>query len=146
MRIWLTLIFLGYLFVRVRKDGGKPEYLIASAFIIGFFAEVIYNHFRQPDDFRVISPVIFAIDFGMLIWLLWVSLRANRWWPLWISALQLIILSAHFAAYIKIPALRGVYWAMTALPNYPQYLICYFGMLSHARRKRRFGEYPDWLN
>jgi hypothetical protein len=146
MRIWLTALLLLYLFFRCRRDGGKPEQWTASVFIIGFLVEVAYNHIAQPDSFRVLNPFFLALDLGTFVYLMWIALRANRWWPLWTTALQLIILSAHLAAYLKIPAMRGVYWAMTSLTNYPQYLIVFFGVIFHSRLKLRVGDYPDWDN
>jgi len=63
---------------------------------------------------------------------------------MWLSALQLIVVAGHISAWMKIPAISGVYWGMTAIPFYPENIILLAGIQRHRQRLAIFGPYPDW--
>lgn len=144
MRFWFSVILLSLVIYRSMRDGGLPEKYASTAFGLSFLAEYTWNDIVGLSDFRAFSPFRLGLDGTALIVLVWVALKANRWWPIWLSALQLIVVAGHLAAYLKIPAVSGVYWGMTAVPFYPQLIILLFGIIRHKKRITAVTRYPDW--
>ncbi|MFM5916462.1 MAG: hypothetical protein ACKOOL_02895 [Novosphingobium sp.] len=126
------------------RHGGRPEKYASTVFVASFVAELVYNQFTGASDFRTFSPFRLVLDTSVFIGLLLISLRANRWWPMWLSALQLIVVAGHISAWMRIPAIAGVYWGMTAIPFYPENIILLAGIQRHRQRLAMFGHYPDW--
>jgi hypothetical protein len=75
-----------------------------------------------------------------------VSLRANRLYPICISALQLVSITSHFARGIDERIARLIYGAMIIGPSYFQIALLYLGIILHHRRQQKYGDYPQWLN
>ena len=70
---------------------------------------------------------------------------ANRIWPLWAAAAQLMTFSGHIVVADRARAgCNRAYWAMTQLPPYIQLFALVCGAAFHARRFRRIGHYRSW--
>ena len=144
MRFWLTEAALLLLLALAIRRGGQPEKWIASTIPLSFFLGAILIAARGPEEFWAFDPLLFVIDAGIFGVELWVALRANRWWPLCATALQLIVLIGHIAKALQIRGLPQVYWGMTTLPLYLQLGVLLAGIYAHAGRVAARGPYPDW--
>src|SRR6478735_1773010 len=109
--------------------GGPPERLAAVIIVCWILADV---------------AVHLVFDGGELVAIVWLALRANRRWPLWAAAAQLICFSGHMAVLISPEGMRRAYWAMTQLPPYIQLTSLLLGAVWHARRFERIGPYRSW--
>lgn len=126
------------------RPGGPPE-RAAVAIIVGWIlADVVYHLLFGPSDFDTVDPVHVVLDGAELVAILWLALKANRMWPLWAAAAQLICVSGHVAAFVEPGGMRRAYWAMTQLPQYIQLTALLLGAAAHARRERRVGPYRSW--
>lgn len=127
------------------RRGGPPERL-AAAIIVGWIVcDAIYHIVFGPSGFASVDPFHIVLDGAQLVAILWLALRANRIWPLWAAAAQLICVSGHVAALIEPGGMQRAYWAMTQLPQYIQLTALLFGAAAHARRERRLGgPYRSW--
>jgi hypothetical protein len=124
--------------------GGPPE-KYAAAIIVGWIAaDAVYHLLFGFSQFDTVDPVHVVLDGAELVAILWLALRANRLWPLWAAAAQLICVSGHLAAFIEPGGMRRAYWAMTQLPQYIQLVALLLGAAAHARRERRMGRYRSW--
>ncbi len=123
--------------------GGPPERLAAAIIVSWIVADVSYHLVFGPSGFARVDPVHLVLDGGELVAILWLALRANRMWPMWAAAAQLICVSGHIALFIE-PGMRRAYWAMTQLPPYIQAAALLFGVWAHARRFERLGPYRSW--
>jgi uncharacterized membrane protein len=85
-----------------------------------------------------------VLDGGELAAIVWLALNANRTWPLWAAAAQVICVSGHIALLIEPHGMRRAYWAMTQLPQYIQLGALLLGATAHARRVRLMGRYRSW--
>jgi hypothetical protein len=124
--------------------GGPPERLAAAIIVSWVLTDIGYHLVFGPSGFDVVDPVHLVLDGGELVAITWLALRANRMWPLWAAAAQLICVTGHLAAFIEPVAVRRAYWAMTQLPQYIQLTALLLGAFAHARRVRRFGLYRSW--
>jgi hypothetical protein len=123
--------------------GGPPERLAAVIIVCWIMADVVYHLVFGPSGFRRVDPVHLVLDGGELVAIVWLALRANRMWPLWAAAAQLICVSGHLALFVE-PGMSQAYWAMTQLPQYIQLTALVLGAVAHARRYERIGPYRSW--
>ena len=80
---------------------------------------------------------LLAVDLGALLAFLWIALRSERFWPLWIAGLQLTSFFGHLLKAIKIDLGPLAYGAALAFWSYPILLILIVGTWrGHQRRKR----------
>ena len=127
----LTVVYASA-FVAVAR-GGAPERLAAGIIVCWIMADVAYHLMYGPSGFAHVDPVHLVLDGGELVAIVWLALRANRMWPLWAAAAQLICVSGHIALFTE-PGMRRAYWAMTQLPQYIQLTALVLGAVAHARR------------
>jgi hypothetical protein len=140
----LVLASLGVAaFVAVRL-GGTPERLAAAIMAAWLLSDWVYHQLFGPSGFATVDPVHVVLDGAALLALSTLALRANRMWPLWAAAAQLICVSGHVAASIEPGGMRRAYWAMTQIPQYIQLIALVLGAVAHARRQRRVGQYRSW--
>jgi hypothetical protein len=123
--------------------GGPPERLAAAIIVCWIMADLTYHLVFGPSGFRRVDPVHLVLDGGELVAIVWLALRANRMWPLWAAAAQLICVSGHLALFVE-PGMTQAYWAMTQLPQYIQLVALLCGAVAHARRYQRIGPYRSW--
>jgi hypothetical protein len=126
------------------RFGGEPERFAGAIIAVWVFADGAYHMASGPSTFNGVDPVEMALDGTELVAMVWLALRANRLWPLWAAAAQLICFSGHVVALIDLGGARRAYWAITQLPQYIQLAALLIGTATHARRERRFGPERSW--
>lgn len=124
--------------------GGPPERRAAVIIVGWVLADAVYHLLFGPSGFHEVDPVHLVLDGAELVAIVWLALRANRMWPLWAAAAQVICVSGHIAALIEPRGMTMAYWAMTQLPQYVQLTALLLGAVAHARRQRRAGPYRSW--
>ena len=144
MLIWtLRLMAVAIVFASLRK-GGEPEKLVAAVLIATAGLDMV-NHAMFGDPvFFAVNPGHLVIDIWAMTALLWVALRANRGWPLWVSAAQIIVVLGHMSKIIDLSLVRFGYFAMTQLPISIQVCALLLGTVAHVRREERVGRYHAW--
>ena len=126
------------------RRGGEPERIAATIIISWVLIDAAYHVAFGPSGFDTVDPVHVVLDGGELVAIMWLALRANRMWPLWAAAAQLLCVSGHIAAFVEVGGMRRAYWAMTQLPQYIQLIALGLGAVAHARRFARIGPYRSW--
>lgn len=144
LSLWLPRILLAFAVVFAARKGGEPEQSVA-AILLATFALDVANHaiFGDPAWFAV-NPGHLVIDLWAFIILLWVAVRANRAWPLAVSAAQALVVLGHVAKLWELAMVRKAYWVMTQVPFSLQLLVLIFGTAAHMQRSRRLGDYHGW--
>jgi len=142
--VWLARLLICGSVVFAARKGDEPERVVACIVLASFVLDFV-NHmsFGRPSWFEV-NPGQFVIDVWAFLTMTWVALNANRGWPLWVSAAQLIVVMAHFAKLLEIDEGRRGYWAMTQLPELGELLVLVIGTQAHVLRQRRIGRYAAW--
>lgn len=85
-----------------------------------------------------------AIDMVATIAFVAIAINANRNYPLWIAAFQLVALGAHAARGLVDTVSPFAYALLAGGPSYCQLLLIFGGLLRHVQRERRFGPYREW--
>jgi len=144
LSLWLPRIVMFATVLFAARKGDEPERLVASILLATFGLDVA-NHalFGDPAWFAV-NPGHLVIDAWAFITLLWVALRANRGWPLWITASQVLVVLGHVAKLWDMGMVRRAYWAMTQVPFTFQLVVLLVGTIAHEQRARRIGRYHSW--
>jgi hypothetical protein len=124
--------------------GGPPERLAAVIIAGWVLADALYHVVYGPSGFERVDPWHVFLDGTILALLLWLALRANRVWPLFAAAAQLICVTGHAAVLLEPDGMRRAYWAMTQLPQYIQLTALVMGAAAHAKREQLIGPYRSW--
>jgi hypothetical protein len=139
----LLLLACGYAGWR----GGAPERLVAVILVAGTAATWGVTMGRgggRADHFLDLETSVLLVDAAMLVALLAVALLADRFWPLWITALQGFGVVSHIAKAIAPEILPNVYQIVQAFIAYPGLLLLIAATRWHRRRLREDGADPSW--
>lgn len=144
-RFWVQNALFLLLLLAAWRWGGGPERVLAGV-LAWFTAGDALNHavFGNWTDFATVDTGHVFIDAAALAVSFAVALFANRMYPLWFAALQLIAMLAHIARDLASAIASIAYLAMYIGPSYFQIIILAAGIWSHRRRVLRHGPYRSW--
>jgi hypothetical protein len=125
--------------------GGGPERLGAAAYALACIA----SHFvfsAAPSKFRSVETGVFLVDVLAFVAFTILALRANRFWPIWVSSLLGLGVLAHLARWAGPDTIPWAYQLIMSVWSYPILAIMAIGTLNHRRRLSRFGTDRSWSN
>lgn len=123
--------------------GGSPERIVASIFILG----VLFTRVARSNaaiSFTSVEAGILLVDLSALAALLVVALRAERFWPLWVTALHAIGTAGHAVKWADPEVSRWGYAFALAFWSYPMLALLAIGTFCHRRRLARHGVDRSW--
>lgn len=88
-----VVIVCAFAFLR----GDKPERIASGAYILCWFASLLTQDSRS---FYRADYAMFTVDVFLLIVLAALSWKSKRNWPVWASALQLLVVMSHVVAFV----------------------------------------------
>ncbi|WP_174280155.1 hypothetical protein [Sphingomonas bacterium] len=118
------------------RNGGQPERIVAWLVVI---AVGITTVLPRPHFATIVWPLLVA-DGVMLIGLVLVAAWADRFWPLYVAAVQLLAVTLHGVRAYDPTILPDVYARLGGLLAYPVLVILAIGTWRHRRRAPGF----DW--
>jgi hypothetical protein len=120
--------------------GGGPERATALTFI----AAASCSYIALSSKILHFEPNLVVIDLVTLSVLISIALFANRFWPMYVAALQLITLAVH-GVKVYDPTLATWMWMATAGKlAYPTLVLLVVGVVRHRARLTRFGFDRSW--
>jgi hypothetical protein len=137
-----TALALAVYFSAIWRGGG-PERAGAAILFAAFLVDEIYHMVAGPHQFEIFDPFELAIDLFSLAAFAALAVRANRLWPIWAAALQVVAVVGQFSA-MSGAGMQRAYWAMTEAPVLMGVITLLVGLVAHLLRQRRLGSYPDW--
>lgn len=127
-RILLALVAL-YVFFRGRRD----ERTVGTILVVGVVATTLALS-PLSQRFAEIETPVMAVDLAVFAGFLWVALRSDRFWPMWIAGLQLTTLLGHVLKLVDTGLFSRAYGAALMFWGYPIVLILAIGTWrSHHR-------------
>jgi hypothetical protein len=135
MRVSLYFLLLLAGTVYAFSRGGRDE---RSAIAICLAASVGSLAIMIPEDvsYRELQPVIALIDLAVLSAFVWIALKSDRFWPLWIAGLQLTSTTGHLLKLAKPELVSVAYGASLAIWSYLNLLIIVIGTWRSDRRMK----------
>lgn len=119
--------------------GGAPERLAGWMLLAAALTSLATGMLGTSQG---LSVPILAVDGVLLAGLAAIALRANRFWPYWASALQLVAIGVHGARALDPTLLPIVYSRVTGQIAYPMLLVLAIGTYHYVRRTRLQGVAP----
>ena len=122
--------------------GGAPE-KIASGLLLTS-GVLSYLSGANPHGFQHVEWDVFGIDCALLAALFVLAMRANRYWPLWITSMQLATVFSHLALAALNTRMPWAYATAETIWSFPMVAILAIGALRHHTRKTQFGVDLPW--
>lgn len=138
---YFSLVFLCWLYAMFR--GGIPERIGITILAAGSILTVVAVS-GPARRFGSVEVGILVVDAAALLAFLLLALRAERFWPLWVTSLQAIGTAAHIVKLVDPDVIRWAYAFALAFWSYPMLLIMVLGTWNHQRRLTRNGVDKSW--
>lgn len=116
--------------------GGWPERLVGAITGIAWLATWL-SPFNPHTGHSVIQVDIFVIDLLLAAILILIALKADRYWPIWVSTLQVLTISFHGVRWYDSTVLPAAYHHLTVWLAYPALAMIVVGTWRHEQRDRR---------
>lgn len=120
--------------------GGAPERMAGWMLLIAAVASLGVG--LPANGLHGISVPVFSIDLALFVGLFAIALRANRFWPYWAAALQLVAIGVHGARAFDPFMVPIVYSRVVGQIAYPMCVVLALGTYHYLRRRRREGAPP----
>lgn len=144
-RLVFQLVCFAALVIWAWRKGGGPERASTGTMLAMMLIDRLYHLLIDPTiQLDTVDTWHFTLDLMVLTALVPIALWANRFYPMFLAALQLISLNGHFAreAFDQVTPLA--YIIMVVGPSYAQLVTLTVGLWLHVRRVERFGPYRNW--
>ncbi|MGY4398785.1 uncharacterized membrane protein (DUF485 family) [Sphingomonas sp. UYAg733] len=135
----LLLAACGY----AARRGGGPERLTAYAFLVAYILTIVVRSYK-PERYLNIETGVFVVDALLFVTVLVIMLRANRVWPIWMSALLLMAVGGHIAKLLDPRVIRTAYQIMLSLWGWPAAILLIVATWLHQRRLTLLGVDASW--
>lgn len=125
------------------SQGGAPERIGALILLVGYALTVVVV---SPPfiRYRSVETGVLMVDLLCFASFVLLAMRAERYWPLWIGALQLLTVAGHGAKFVASDMLGNTYAFLIVVWSYPMIFLLIIGTWRHQRRLRRFGVDESW--
>jgi cyanate permease len=130
-RILLAIVAL-YALLRGQRD----ERHVSLVMIVGIVAsELVLPPIRER--YEGLETNLMMVDLAVFAGFLWVALRSERFWPLWIAGLQLTAILGHVLKVVDVQLFARAYAAALFFWAWPMVLILAAGTWRSHRRTQR---------
>lgn len=121
--------------------GGRDERQVGIILVVGVMAtHLLISPLNQR--YSGLETGVMIVDFLVFIGFVWVALKSERFWPLWIAGFQLTTLVGHLLKAIDTSLFARAYGAAMIFWVYPMLLILAVGTWRSARRMEGASEAP----
>jgi len=134
----LLILALGY----ALGWGGAPERIFALLEAAGS-AVTGWVETPWPYEFRHVELGVFFVDLALFCALYVLSIFSTRFWPIWMTAMQGLVVLAHVVVLTPQPSAFS-YQALEECWSYPQLMLLMVAVYRHRRRLALMGTDPSW--
>ncbi|WP_321327834.1 hypothetical protein [uncultured Parasphingorhabdus sp.] len=123
--------------------GGRPERYAVIIIMVGFLLTIAVAA-PVSERFSYVEVRILLVDTAMLASFFYLALNAERFWTIWLCAMQSIQVLTHLPIIIIPELLPQAYGAVAAIWAYPMLIVLAIGTYRHQQRLRQFGADRSW--
>ncbi|KRB86001.1 hypothetical protein ASE00_04440 [Sphingomonas sp. Root710] len=118
------------------RRGGWAERSAAVGIVVNSYMTTAATMFLTSSATRYhrLEVSIMLVDLGLLLVLLYVTIRSDKFWPLWLTAMQSLVVLAHLAPYVPHMIPWG-YWRAVAVWSWPMLVVLAFAIHRHTPRR-----------
>jgi hypothetical protein len=142
-RIYCSILAACWLYALLK--GGAPERVGATVIGVGSILSLVAVS-GPGGRFGAVEVGVLMVDLAASVAFVILALRAERYWPLWVAALQVIGTTGHAAKLMDPSVIRSAYAFVLAFWTYPMLLLVVVGTWQHQKRLTRFGVDRSWSN
>lgn len=130
--LWVTTIYA------LRRGGAEERIAALGLFISSYLTWIVIRPFAtRYSNFEI--PVAY-VDATLAAILFWMALRSDKFWPLWLVAMQMLATMAHFAPLVPHIIPWG-YGSAVAIWGYPMLIVLIVVTRNtHNERRNRTGK------
>ena len=139
--VFAGLLLLGVLYALLR--GGAPERWAAAFYILAYGASIAakYHDVIRHSTF---DWSVFLVDAVLAMGLVGLSLKANRYWTLWVASFQIVALTAHLVKMLVPEVVYPAYEITLLIWSYAAIPVLVIAARRHRIRIRHFGNDVSW--
>jgi len=123
--------------------GGAPERIGATILGIGSVLTAMAAS-NVAISFKSVETGILVVDLAASVAFLALALRADRFWPLWVAAFQILGTAGHGVKYVDPEVLRRTYAFIIVFWSYLMIALLVIGTWRHQQRVARLGSDHSW--
>jgi len=142
-RVWLFYTIQAAASAYALLRGGAPERLTGLALLLAAVSTGLVQR-NIPVLFVGLEGGVMIVDLILLVVMITITLKADRFWPAWATALHALGTGAHLTRAISPDVIRLVHAVLSAAWSYPIVLLLVIGTVRHSRRIRARGWDLDW--
>jgi hypothetical protein len=144
--MWNVFAYLGLLLATcgyALARGGAPE-RIGAAIVFGAVVLSMAALGRPLGHFASRETGVLIVDITMLLAVVTLALKAERYWPMWMAAFLGLGLELQFVMWVDPNGHREIYKVLHFWDAYPTLLILALGTARHRLRVARDGADASW--
>jgi hypothetical protein len=123
--------------------GAGPERIGAAVILVGSALTTV-GMSGPSSRYTYVESGALLVDGAALVAFLFLSLRAERFWPLCVTALQIVGTAGHAVKLLDAEVLRAAYAFAMAVWSYPMWFLVVLGTWNHQKRLARNGVDRSW--
>lgn len=128
MRLMVQYTLLALVLVLAWRRGGMPERTAAGILIGALLLDRAFHAAFRESIFHQVDIWHLCLDVAMLAGFFLLALYADRKWPMWLAALQVISTTAHVLRAIRPDMLDVIYPIIARGPYYGQLIVLLIAM------------------
>ncbi len=125
------------------RRGGTPERIGAWTIIVGDILTILVQR-AYAERFSSLGLGVLVVDALMLVAFFLLSLKANRFWPMWMTGLQGVSVMVHAAMALNPGVIPWAYAFGLAIWSYPILILLAVATRRHQERLLSAGADPSW--
>lgn len=114
------------------KWGGREEKLTAYAFSLAAIGSRVSN----TNKYANVETGILAIDTLLLLALVAIAMRSDRFWPLWAAGFQMVAVCVHIAGFAKTDNSDWAYAIAVNFWSFPVIFALLCGIALESRKRQ----------
>ena len=126
--------------------GGAPERIGAAVYAASVAATFLILTAPPRHPWLNLEVGAFIVDVATFLAFIPIALRANRFWPLWVTALLGIGVLGHVAKLMVPDTFWRAYAFVLAFWSYPILALMALGTFLHRRRRNLYGADRSWVS